>query len=248
MTDSTAMDNLIQRSIDGELNAQEQEQLAQHLACNPADAARHNDLKRQADLISKSVPTPTAAHLSSLRPQAPRGMPAGMRLAASVLIFAAGLGAGALLGPGGGPGGADLQTFAHQAGAAHSLYVSEVLHPVEVAASEKEHLQNWLSNRLGAAIIAPQLGDTGFTLIGGRLLPAGDRASALFMYENANGERLSLVATHGHTSQNQSFRFQQDDEHLIVFWQDGPWRYSLIGDQKREPMGQIAQMVHGQMI
>ncbi|MCT4558420.1 MAG: hypothetical protein N4A61_10220 [Pelagimonas sp.] len=36
--------------------------------------------------------------------------------------------------------------------------------------------------------------------------------------------------------------------YLTVFWQDGPWRYSLVGDQKREPTGQIARLIHGQMI
>jgi anti-sigma factor RsiW len=164
------------------------------------------------------------------------------------VIFAAGLGLGYSLPFSNRDAPTDLARFASQAKAAHSLYVSEVLHPVEVAASEKDHLQTWLSNRLGAAIIAPQLGETGFPLIGGRLLPAGDQASALFMYENGNGDRLSLLATHGSTKQSQSFRFQEENGYLVVFWQDGPWQYSLVGDQKREPMGQIARLIHGQMI
>jgi anti-sigma factor RsiW len=109
-------------------------------------------------------------------------------------------------------------------------------------------LQTWLSNRLGAAIIAPKLGETGFSLIGGRLLPAGDKASALFMYENAQGNRISLLATHGTKDQSQSFRFHETGGYLTIFWQDGPWRYSLVGDIPREPMDEIARAIHGQLL
>ena len=248
MTQNKTNEELIQRSIDGELSAAEQDQLVRHLAKNPEAAAYHDALRRQSELIDKTVPTPSAAHLRGLVDQAQPQTAAPLRLAASVAIFAAGLGLGAFLPWEPAQNTADLASFARQAKAAHSLYVSEVLHPVEVAATEKDHLQTWLSNRLGSSIIAPQLGDTGFSLIGGRLLPAGDRASALFMYEDAQGNRLSLLATFGHTPQHQSFRYQEEDGYLVVFWQDGPWQYSLVGDQKREPMEQIARLAHGQMI
>lgn len=248
MTQRPSIEDLIQRSIDGKLSSTERERIKRHLAENPDDAARHSKMQRQSQLIKKTVPVPSAEHLRSLRKQPSNAFPSALRVAASVAIFAAGLGVGYSLPPRNSDVATDLAVFARQARAAHSLYVSEVLHPVEVAASEKDHLQTWLSNRLGAAIIAPQLGDTGFSLIGGRLLPAGDQASALFMYENANGDRLSLVATHGRPTQSQSFRFQEEGELLIVFWQDGPWQYSLVGDQQREPMDQIARLVHGQMI
>lgn len=248
MTLDPFIEVLIQRSIDGEITTKEREQLDQHLADHPDDAARHRELLRHSQLIGKAVPVPSAAHLQRLRDRArPASLP-GMRLAASIAIFAAGLGLGHALPSSNSDAPHDLALFATQAEAAHSLYVSEVLHPVEVAASERDHLQSWLSNRLGSAIVAPQLGETGFSLIGGRLLPAGDRASALFMYENAAGDRLSLLATHGASAESQSFRFQKEDGYLVVFWQDGPWQYSLVGDQQRKVMDQIARTVHGQMI
>ena len=42
---------------------------------------------------------------------------------------------------------------------AHQIYVPERRHPVEVWADETPHLTAWLSNRLGAPISAPPLGD-----------------------------------------------------------------------------------------
>lgn len=248
MTLNTPPEELIQRSIDGELSDKEREHLDRYLADHPDDAARHNELLRQSEMINKAVPVPSPAHLRNLRNRAQITPARGLSLAASVAIFAIGLGVGYSLPSNSGGEATDLVAFAHHAKAAHSLYVSEVLHPVEVAASEKDHLQTWLSNRLGSPIIAPQLGETGFSLIGGRLLPAGDQAAALFMYENAEGDRLSLLASHGSSNKSQSFRFREENGYLVVFWQDGPWQYSLVGDQQRKPMDQIARLVHGQMI
>lgn len=248
MTHTPSIEDLVQRSIDGELTPEESERLDRHLEHHPDDAARIRALRRQSDLINKAVPVPSAAHLRSLRKQAKPPSPVSLRLVASVAVFAVGFGLGSYLQPWESRATDDLALFSQHAKAAHSLFAVEVLHPVEVAATEKDHLQTWLSNRLGSAIIAPQLGETGFTLIGGRLLPAGDHASALFMYENAEGDRLSLMATHGDIIQTQSFRFRQEDGYLVVFWQDGPWQYTLVGDQKRDPMEHIARLAHGQMI
>lgn len=234
--------------MDRDLTAEEQENLDRQLANSPEAAARYNALLRQAELLNKAVPVPSAAHLSGLRNRARVPPFPALRLAASAAVFAVGLAVGYSLPSDRTTEVPDLMVFARQALAAHSLYVSEVLHPVEVAASEKDHLQSWLSNRLGTPIIAPQLGETGFSLIGGRLLPMGDLPSALFMYEDGQGNRLSLLATFGNDPQNQSFRFRENEGYLVVFWQDGPWQYSLVGDQKRKPMEHIARLAHGQMI
>jgi anti-sigma factor RsiW len=45
--------------------------------------------------------------------------------------------------------------FTENAAQAHLAYVSEVRHPVEVAAAESDHLQKWLSKRLRTMCISP---------------------------------------------------------------------------------------------
>lgn len=248
MTVNRNMEALIQRSLDETMSDAEMAELARHLAAHPEEASRLEELRRQNDLIAASVPTPSHEHLRALRQRASIVHPPVLRIAASIVIFALGVGLGTVLPDHQGERHADLMAFAGQAKAAHALYVTEVLHPVEVAADEKDHLQSWLSNRLGAVIIAPQLGETGYHLIGGRLLPAGDQASALFMYENADGDRLSLLAKHGASNHKQSFRFHEDSGYLVVSWQDGSWQYSLVGQAARVSMDRIARIVHGQLI
>lgn len=82
--------------------------------------------------------------------------------------------------------------FIHQAALAHAVYVPEVRHPVEVDATQEAHLVQWLSKRLGRTLKAPQLRELGFELVGGRLLPGTEGARALFMYQDASGERVTL--------------------------------------------------------
>ncbi|TIL54623.1 MAG: anti-sigma factor, partial [Mesorhizobium sp.] len=85
--------------------------------------------------------------------------------------------------------------LAEQAIAAHVLYAAEQRHAVEVPASDKDHLQTWLSNRVGLKLVAPDLAAQGFQLVGGRLLPAGESKAAMLLYEDAKGERISLFVT-----------------------------------------------------
>ena len=60
-------------------------------------------------------------------------------------------------------------SFVLNAIGAHSVYVPEVRHPVEVKADE-EHLIRWLTGA-SARRSAPSLVDRGWKLMGGRLLP-----------------------------------------------------------------------------
>jgi anti-sigma factor RsiW len=63
---------------------------------------------------------------------------------------------------------------------------------VEVDAGQEAHLVQWLSKRLGRQLVVPDLASAGFRLMGGRLLSAEDGPAVQFMYENGNGERLTL--------------------------------------------------------
>jgi len=76
----------------------------------------------------------------------------------------------------------------------HAVYAADRRHPVEVAGAEQEHLSQWLSNRLRRNVAPPDLSHVGYKLMGGRLL-ATERggAAALFMYDDARGNRLSVV-------------------------------------------------------
>lgn len=147
--------------------------------------------------------------------------------------------------------GPELDPIARQAMLAHAAYVPEVRHPVEVGASEEQHLLAWLSKRLSTPLRAPSLVDAGYRLLGGRLLPptnASDPAPmALLMYENTGGHRLSLLIKRESTNSETAFRYAVDRGTCVFYWIDGPLGYALAGDMDREELQRVARLVYKQL-
>jgi anti-sigma factor RsiW len=152
---------------------------------------------RQAFALEAEAPLPPGLDLSRLIEDRLRRRQTPWMIAASVLLALALGGAGGWLLHR--PSAPDRDALAlalleQQGLATHMVYAADKQHPIEVAASERDHLTQWLSNRLDRKVAPPDLGELGYRLIGGRLLATerGD-AAALFMYEDVQGRRLSLV-------------------------------------------------------
>jgi anti-sigma factor RsiW len=129
---------------------------------------------------------------------------------------------------------------------AHTLYVPEVRHPVEVKADEA-HLVRWLAKRVGADVRAPALVDLGWRLMGGRLLPDHGAPAAQFMYEDASGRRLTLYVRKETGLNNTSFRFHEKDGFGSFYWIDRPLAYALSGRLSRDELMNLANTVYGQL-
>ena len=137
-------------------------------------------------------------------------------------------------------------SFVLNAIGAHSVYVPEVRHPVEVKADE-EHLIRWLTRRVGAPIRAPSLVDRGWKLMGGRLLPDLGLPAAQFMYEDAAGRRLTLYIRKETGLNNTSFQFAERDGLGSFYWIDRPLAYALAGRLGREELMGLADAVYAQL-
>jgi anti-sigma factor RsiW len=215
---------------DGELGEAERAELEALLAASPHDQALVRDIRdlnealrgRYADRLDAPLTDSLQARLrrfprwswpSALRPAA---------LAASLLIALAAGGAGYLArGLIGEARRAEPQFVANAIGA-HSVYLPEVRHPVEVRAAE-EHLVRWLTRRVGAPLLAPSLAEFGWKLMGGRLLPDQGQAAAQFMYEDGSGRRITLYIRKETNLDNTSFRFAERDGLGAFYWIDR-WR------------------------
>lgn len=99
--------------------------------------------------------------------------------------------------------------LARNAAIAHVVYVPEVRHPVEVGADQEAHLVQWLSKRLGTPLKTPRFTEQGFDLVGGRLLPGERGPVAQFMYQDANGRRLTLYVKVDADNRDTAFRYAQ---------------------------------------
>lgn len=73
----------------------------------------------------------------------------------------------------------------------YETFAAEVAQQVEVAASEADHLNSWMSTRLGHQISPPDFVAAGVSLMGGHpALGAGGRGA--LHYEDAQGQRITL--------------------------------------------------------
>jgi anti-sigma factor RsiW len=140
--------------------------------------------------------------------------------------------------------------FVHQATVAYTVYTPEVRHPVEVDAAQQQHLVQWLSKRLNRPLKIPSLGPAGYELVGGRLLPGEGGARAQFMYQAANGDRVTLyvgaidnAAGKGETA----FRFTAEGGVSSFYWVDNGFGYALSGKLPRQGLLVLAESVYKQL-
>jgi anti-sigma factor RsiW len=194
--------------VDGELPDDRREAVESWLASHPDDMTRIGAWRVQADSIraryGAAAIEPVPGRLALDRALASeQGWRSWRGIAAAAVIAL-------MIGAGGGwaarsmivdatpqvrtdqPSRDDFAVFTGEAIEAYKLYVVEVRHPVEVAATDADHLVQWLSKRVGYKLRAPNLEGVGLKLVGGRLLPGPTGAAAFFMYENASGERYTL--------------------------------------------------------
>jgi anti-sigma factor RsiW len=169
-------------------------------------------------------------------------------VAASLCLFATGVATGRYLPPSHPPQATSGEPSLHEeASSAFLIYTSEVRHPVEVRANEKDHLVAWLGKRLGHKLAAPDLADLGFHLIGGRLVPVNGKAGALLMYEDATGKRLTIMVGQSAEDAVTSFRFAANGPVETFYWIDDKLSYAVTGEIPRDMLRRVADACYQQL-
>lgn len=139
--------------------------------------------------------------------------------------------------------------LAENAIAAHIIYAAEKRHAVEVPASDKDHMQTWLSNRVGLKLVAPDLAEDGFDLVGGRLLPAsGGSKAAMLLYEDASGNRISLFVTSESAAKRAGVYNEEKDGPTAIYWLDRGYGCAVVGSLPHERLNDIAKRAYRQLL
>jgi anti-sigma factor RsiW len=243
--------------IDGQLPRERTEDVDAYLVAHPEVEARFSQYAAQrrelraAFFSQASGPIPNRLRVAHLVAQKRhrRYRQLAQIAAAVCLIVLGGIGGWAvrdLTGPlSSSSPGAVASVITADAIAAHRTFSVEVRHPVEVDAGQEAHLVQWLSKRLGRQLIVPDLTPAGFRLMGGRLLPAEDGPAAQFMYENGNGERLTLYLRTGVGGET-AFRYHEDGGIGAFYWSDEGFGYAIAAKADRGLLLQIAEIVYQQ--
>jgi len=241
-------DDRIHAYVDGQLNEADRQafetllQQNKELAERVAAYRQQNELLRQ--MFNPVLDEPIPERLALPRARKPWF---SFSMAASLALILSGGALGWLVRGTVTPTAAEiaLASLPHSARVAYVTYAPEVVHPVEVGARQEAHLVKWLSKRLGADVRAPDLNALGFGLVGGRLLPAENGPAAQFMYEDKQGNRMTLYVRQNRDDQTSTaFRYQEQDADKTFYWVDGNLGYALTATIDKPRLMQVANRVY----
>jgi anti-sigma factor RsiW len=232
--------------VDGVLPEARRAELEEYLASHPDEAERVASYRRQNEMLhARFDPV-----LDEIIPQRLKARPArwfrpALRHAAVVAWIAIGGVIGWHLHALEPDRRMEATAWPKRAAIAHVVYSPEVRHPVEVGADQETHLVNWLSKRLGAELRVPHLGDLGYSLVGGRLLPGDRGPAAQFMYQDVRGQRLTLyVRVNPADGRDTAFRFAQEHNVGVFYWVDRKLGYALSGEVEKNELLRVATAVY----
>lgn len=241
---------------DGQLDPTQHATVEAWLARNPEAAAEVTLMQRQNDamrtLFAPAGAEPVPARLKPRRIAAEMGHRRTRTLGwatAAVVLVGLGLGAGWFARPllDARPASATLIADAVNA---HTVYVAENRHAVEVASADSEHLSTWLSNRLDTTLGMPDLSGEGFSLVGGRLLPGepetGGRAAQL-MYEDATKQRITIYVTAALPDREPAYQFASYDGAEAFYWANARITCTVVGTLPEAQMKAVAGAVYAQL-
>jgi anti-sigma factor RsiW len=140
-----------------------------------------------------------------------------------------------------------IDAFEAEAITAHLTYTIDMRHPVEIGANDQAHLLQWLSNRLGKTLVAPDFADLGYNLIGRRLLPAGEGPAGQLMYEDETGKRITVYLRGDPASRETAFEFAEGAGVNGFRWADRGFGYAIFGDVDHGALLHIAEAVYRQI-
>ena len=253
MTDRDQMisEDELHAYVDGELPADRRGAVEAWLAAHADDAARVAAWRKQAELLQArygsvvNEKVPARLDFGRMACRRRNGWIAAAAAAALAAFVVGGLTGWTVRGVET-PASSDLTRFTADALEAYRLYLVEVRHPVEVPGDQRPHLVEWLSKRVGSPVRAPDLGQMGLKLVGGRLLPGPTGATAFFMYEGPSGERFTLYC--GRTDDREmALRYTSGSQNAAYYWVDQNLAYVLSGPAERDKLHDIAQAAYDQI-
>jgi anti-sigma factor RsiW len=106
-------------------------------------------------------------------------------------------------------------TLAKRVGVAYPVSAPKWHHPVKVTATEEEHLNSCLSERLNHSLCVPSSPESCYSLVGGRLLPGEVRLAAP-VYVRKSDRRTAHALRNWHSRGETTFRlFRAGNRHTF---------------------------------
>lgn len=243
----------IQAYVDDQLDSDHRAKIDAWLLENPEEARRIAGYIEQNRalhaLYDPILEEPVPSDLAAIPDRRERTAASPWRkMAAAIILLALGGASGWFLRDFYAKLGASEASLAQNAISAHSIYVREKRHAVEVEAKQEKHLVAWLSKRLGQPIKTPNLLPIGYRLVGGRLLPDDGKPAAHFMYQDESGARLTVYVRRNIKSRETAFQFVSEKDVSAFYWIDEDFAYALVGTLNRDGLQEAAKIIHRDLV
>ena len=232
MNSSRPTEDELHAYVDQRLDERRRGEIEAWLVDHPDDATEVRQWRRQAEamrclIAPLQLPANPALDPRAIRVRMRRRRRRRAMLAASLVVT---LGAGIA----GGWQARDVSYAAahppmQDALEAYRTFATDRLRPVEMGASDAGMLENWLSSRIGRPMSLPDLGAYGFKLLGGRLLSTSDGPAALVMYQDGQGQRISLYVRPSTRFPGDLSGSRQENGLLARYWFRNGYGFAVVG-------------------
>jgi anti-sigma factor RsiW len=252
MTNRPITEDDLHAYVDGVLEPAREAEVTAYLEGHPDMARRFSAFSDQRDLLRKALapiadePLPPQLNLPGIiESRRRRRSPVWWAVAAMLMLSIGGLGGWMMRGSlQASPGG--LAALAQEAADSYHVYAPDRVRPVEMRATDSAQLLQWVSNRLKQPVKLPDLTQSGYRLMGGRLVATSHGPAAMFMYDDDRGARLVVLTRPMILDRNAPMSPHSEGDVSGFAWADGGMGYSLMGQAAAESLRPIANEVRRQ--
>ncbi len=247
MSDRQIDEGELHALVDGELDPARQAEVEAWLSENPDAAGRVARYRAQNaglhalfdDVLDEDLPPVVTDALAGRRQWLPRGAAIAAGFALLISGAVAGWVARGEMPIGGGEAVQtaaaapviDTQELMVRAAMAHVVNSDEDLRLATTGSTED--MGRYISTRMGEKVRVPQLTSLGYRLVGSRVLPDTGGPAAQFVFEDADGERISLYVR-TEAARGLEITFALADDLSMFYWNDSKHSYALVRDLEDE--------------
>lgn len=236
--------------VDHRLDPDRRLLVQRYLAENPAEAERIAAYVAQRATLRAALASATGGTIPArLNPHLLMAQRVWRRRmlwrSAAAVLLALGLGGGggwALRGVLS-PAETDVAALMREAVANHVVYTADRRRPTELGEDQRDDLARWVSNRLNHKVAPPDLTDSGFRYIGGRLAATPEGPAGLFMYQNADGVRLTIFVRPDAQARNAPLAPVDGKPMGGAAWIEKGVGYSVVAPVPADELRRIAEQV-----
>lgn len=238
--------------LDGALDEGRRDAVRRYLERHPEAQRRIADYKEQAEALRAAFatiadqPVPAELSLKSLVERRRKTLARTRQIAAAAAILSIGGLSGWFGREAASPSTRGIQALSREAVDNYEVYASDALRPVELAPPQSSTLIRWVSERLDTPVQAPNLQTAGYSFLGGRLVTTPNGPAALFVYEDAAANRLTVMVRPMKVDKNRLMSEHSYGALDSVTWSRDGVGFSIVAPRASSDLRPVAEDIRRQ--